>query len=152
MKHVKLFGESVEVQADIVKISGISGHADKKGLTDWVRGFTEQPPKHVFVVHGDDQVCESFASCLRGEYGYAASAPYSGSVFDLILGEYTYLADPVRIKKKESARRRAMDVFGRLVAAGERLMAVIRKNEGLSNKEAAKFTNQIQSLCDKWDR
>lgn len=152
VEHVKLFGESVEVQADIVKISGISGHADKKGLTDWVRGFTEQPPKHVFVVHGDDQVCESFASCLRGEYGYAASAPYSGSVFDLILGEYTYLADPVRIKKKESARRRAMDVFGRLVAAGERLMAVIRKNEGLSNKEAAKFTNQIQSLCDKWDR
>lgn len=151
-EHVKLFGESVEVQADIVKISGISGHADKKGLIDWVRGFTEQPPKHVFVVHGDDQVCESFASCLRSEYGYASSAPYSGSVFDLILGEYTYVADPVRIKKKESARRRAMDVFGRLVAAGERLMAVIRKNEGLSNKEVAKFTNQIQSLCDKWDR
>lgn len=149
---VKLFGETIEVKADIVKISGISGHADKKGLIEWVRGFDEQPPKNVFVVHGEDQVCDSFAACLRDEYGISASAPYSGSIFDLIRGEYTYVADPVRIKKKESAKRRAMDVFGRLVAAGERLLAVIRKNEGLSNKEVAKFTNQINSLCDKWDR
>lgn len=149
---VKLFGETIEVKADIVKISGISGHADKKGLIDWVRGFDEQPPKKVFVVHGDDQVCDSFAACLHDECGISASAPYSGSIFDLIRGEYTYVADPIRIQKKESAKRRAMDVFGRLVAAGERLLAVIRKNEGLSNKEVAKFTNQINSLCDKWDR
>lgn len=149
---VKLFGETIEVKADIVKISGISGHADKKGLIEWVRGFDEQPPKKVFVVHGDDQVCDSFAACLHDEYGISASAPYSGSIFDLIRGEYTYVADPIRIQKKESAKRRAMDVFGRLVAAGERLLAVIRKNEGLSNKEVAKFTNQINSLCDKWDR
>ncbi len=149
---VKLFGETIEVKADIVKISGISGHADKKGLIEWVRGFDEQPPKKVFVVHGDDQVCDSFAACLHDECGISASAPYSGSIFDLIRGEYTYVADPIRIQRKESAKRRAMDVFGRLVAAGERLLAVIRKNEGLSNKEVAKFTNQINSLCDKWDR
>lgn len=149
---VKLFGETIEVKADIVKISGVSGHADKKGLIDWVLGFQEKKPDQVFVVHGEDQVCDSFAACLNKEYGIPASAPYSGSVFDLIRGEYTYVAEPIRIQKKESARRRAMDVFGRLVAAGERLLAVIRKNEGLSNKEAAKFTNQINSLCDKWDR
>lgn len=149
---VRLFGETVEVKADIVKISGVSGHADKKGLIDWVLGFGEKKPERVFVVHGEDQVCDSFAACLKEECGISASAPYSGSVFDLIRGEYTYVAEPVRIQKKESAKRRAMDVFGRLVAAGERLLAVIRKNEGLSNKEVAKFTNQINSLCDKWDR
>lgn len=149
---VKLFGEAIEVKADIIKISGISGHADKQGLIDWVRGFSDKQPANVFVVHGEDAVCESFAACLRDEYGFAASAPYSGSVFDLIQGEYAYVADPVWIRKKESAKRRAMDVFGRLVAAGERLLAVIRKNEGLSNKEVAKFTDQINSLCDKWDR
>lgn len=151
-ESVKLFGETVEVKADIVKISGISGHADKKGLISWLLGFEEQPPKKVFVVHGEDQVCEDFATCLREEYNFSASAPYSGSIFDLIKGEYEYIADPVLLKKKENAKKRAMDVFGRLVAAGERLMAVIRKNEGLSNKDVAKFTNQINSLCDKWDR
>ena len=58
----------------------------------------------------------------------------------------------VYVKKKEATRKRAMDVFGRLLLAGERLMAVIRKNEGLSNKDTAKFTDQINALCDKWDR
>lgn len=59
--NVKLFGEPVEVRAEIVKISGISGHADKKGLIHWVTGFDEKQPKRVFVVHGEDQVCDSFA-------------------------------------------------------------------------------------------
>lgn len=151
-QSVRLFGETIEVKANIVKLSGISGHADKKGLIDWVLGFDEKKPKKVFVVHGEDQVCDSFAACLQDEYDISSSAPYSGSVFDLIRGEYEYIADPVYVKKKESARKRALGVFGRLVAAGERLMAVIKKNEGLSNKDAAKFTDQINSLCDKWDR
>lgn len=151
-EQVKLFGETIEVKSEIVKISGISGHADKKGLINWVLGFKEKQPKKVFVVHGDDQVCESFAECLRDEYDISANAPYSGSIFDLIRGEFEYVADPVYAKKKQSAKKRAMDVFGRLIAAGERLLAVIRKNEGLSNKDVAKFTNQINSLCDKWDR
>ena len=150
--NVKLFGEPVEVRAEIVKISGISGHADKKGLIHWVTGFDEKQPKRVFVVHGEDQVCDSFAECLEKEHGLPATAPYSGTIFNLITGEFDYIAEPVYVKKKDGAKKRAMDVFGRLLLAGERLMAVIRKNEGLSNKETARFTDQINALCDKWDR
>ena len=73
-------------------------------------------------------------------------------IFNLITGEFDYIAEPVYVKKKDGAKKRAMDVFGRLLLAGERLMAVIRKNEGLSNKETARFTDQINALCDKWDR
>ena len=40
----------------------------------------------------------------------------------------------------------------RLLAAGERLMGVIRRNEGGANKDLAKFADQINALCDKWDR
>ena len=40
----------------------------------------------------------------------------------------------------------------RLLAAGQRLLAVIRKNEGVANKDLAKFADQVNSLCDKWDR
>lgn len=31
-------------------------------------------------------------------------------------------------------------------------MSVIAHNEGGANKDLAKFTDQINSLCDKWDR
>jgi metallo-beta-lactamase family protein len=43
-------------------------------------------------------------------------------------------------------------VFDRLVNAGKRLMTVILHNKGGANKDLAKLTSQINSLCDKWDR
>ena len=37
-------------------------------------------------------------------------------------------------------------------AAGQRLLAVIAHNRGGANKDLSKFADQINSLCDKWDR
>jgi len=146
-EEVKLFGESITIRAQIKKLAGMSGHADKNGLLEWVNGF-KRKPENVFVVHGEDTVCEAFAECLRREYGYAAYAPYSGTRFDLITNTCEYEAMPVRIQKKQ---RKANDVFSRLVAAGQRLLSVIYKNEGGANKDLARFADQINSLCDKWD-
>ena len=151
LKEVKLFGELIEVKATITRLSGISGHADKNGLLKWVESFTEKPPKRVFVVHGDDAVTTQFAKTLE-EHAFIASAPYSGTEFDLIKGEFIREAEPVVIEKKRAASKRAGDMFSRLLTAGQRLLSVIRKNEGLSNKDTAKFCDQINSLCDKWDR
>lgn len=148
--EVKLFGETIEIRADIRQLAGISGHADKNGLLDWIRGF-ENKPKKVFVVHGEDGVCKAFTQCLAEEYGYHAYAPYSGTRFDLIRGEFIREAAPIAVEKKPKERR-VSDVFSRLLAAGQRLMVVIGRNEGGANKDLAKFADQINSLCDKWDR
>lgn len=145
--EVKLFGEPIEVRARIKTLAGLSGHADKNGLIEWIEGFQEKPRK-VFVVHGEDTVCKLFAECLQVEHGIKAYAPYSGTEFDLLTGRFLYEAEPIPVKKKA---RSVSDVFTRLLAAGQRLIAVIRKNEGAANKDLAKFADQINSLCDKWD-
>lgn len=147
-KEVKLFGEDIEVRAEVKTLVGMSGHADKKGLIEWLQNIGEKPDM-VFVVHGDDDTAKFFTETLRGEYGYNAYAPYSGTSFNMITGEILQEAKPVPVKKKA---RRVSDIFARLLAAGQRLMAVIYKNEGLSNKDMAKFADQINSLSDKWDR
>lgn len=148
-QEVRLFGEHIEVRASIEKLAGISGHADKNGLIDWVTGF-EKKPKMVFVVHGEDTVTDVFAQTLIDEYDIDAYAPYSGTKFNLLTGTFDYEADPIRVTatKKQHA---ASSVFERLLAAGQRLIGVIKKNEGRPNKELAKFADQINSLCDKWD-
>ena len=43
-------------------------------------------------------------------------------------------------------------MFRRLLEAGKRLMTVISHNQGGTNKDLAKFADQINALCDKWDR
>ena len=145
--EVKLFGEPIQVRAQIKQMRGLSGHADKEGLIEWLEGF-EEKPKKVFIVHGEDSVCTSFAECLKIEHGQRAYAPYGGTEFDLLSNQFTYEAVPMPIKKKAKP---ASGVYARLVAAGQRLVALITKSDGLANKDMAKFADQINSLCDKWE-
>lgn len=148
--EVKLFGETIEVMAEIVKLEGVSGHADKAGLIKWITSFDNRL-KQVFVVHGEDEVSTGFAKCLCDEYGLNAVAPYSGAEFDMIRGRFVKEGERIP-KAKKPVQRKANDVFERLLAAGRRLLTVIKHNEGGANKDLAKFADQINSMCDKWDR
>lgn len=148
--EVRLFGEPIEIRASIMQLAGLSGHADKNGLLDWINGFKKKPDR-VFVVHGEDSVCTAFTECLIHEHGLNAYAPFSGTRFNLANNEIEYVAPAIRVEKKKPGRA-ASDVFTRLMAAGQRLLAVIQHNEGGANKDLAKFADQINSLCDKWDR
>lgn len=147
---VKLFGEEIAVKAKIENLHGISGHGDQKGLIHWLNSMRQRPDR-VFVVHGEDTVCDFFAELLRSEYNYDTYAPYSGTEFDLAKGELIREGIPVKVSGT-AKKKRAAGVYARLFAAGQRLMAVIKRNEGGSNKDLAKFASQIEALCDKWDR
>lgn len=149
---VKLFGENIGVSARIESLKGISGHADMKGLLDWLSGF-KSDIQRVFVVHGEDDVTDEFAKTVTQNFGWKTLAPYSGGCVDLANNEV--LTEGVKVAKKaveKPAKVKAMIAFNRVVAAGKHLMEVILKNEGLANKDLAKFESQIQNLADKWDR
>ena len=157
--QVKLFGEEVQVNAEIAQMSGMSGHADHDGLLRWLHSFAPKPG-YVFVNHGDDEVCAGFAKELEGE-GYAAEAPYPGGSYLLAGGAVRCLdrgnTEKIASREPEPAAagyktRRASQAFERLVNMGRRLMVVIEHNRGGANKDLARFASQIASLCDKWDR
>lgn len=153
-KQVKLFGEEINVSAEIQVLPGISGHADQAGLLKWAGSFQNGGVQKVFVTHGEDSVTDFFANLLNEKFGFAAEAPFSGYAYDLRTGELLEAPSPVRIEKEhiKPARRRANAVFERLWAAGQRLVSLIRKSEGSANKDLAKLTDQINSLCDKWEK
>ncbi len=148
---VKLFGENIEVAANIETLKGISGHADMKGLLDWLSGF-DTPVQHVFVVHGEDAVTDSFAQTVTDTFGWNAFAPYSGGCVDLTTNTILTKGVPTAKKKiQKPTKVRAENAFNRLVLACKRLMTVVMKCEGMANKDLAKFEGQIQNLVDKWD-
>lgn len=147
---VKLFGETIDVEAHIEKLDGISGHADMNGLITWVSAFKEKPSQ-VFLVHGDDDVCTSFAGLLHTDYGFETAAPFSGSVYDLAAGAWLKQTVGVPLRRVTERQKENRTIFELLVAAGERLMRVIRKNRECANKDIKKFTADVNALCDKWD-
>jgi metallo-beta-lactamase family protein len=110
------------------------------------------PPKKIFVNHGEDTVTDFFADYLEKNLSVPAIAPYSGDEFDLTTGECSAKSVVRKVTKVSDGRRKANAAFDRLLAAGKRLLDVINVSRGLSNKELAKFTDQINSLCDKYLR
>ena len=146
--NVKIFNEEIEVHAEICNLDGISGHADKDMLLGWLKGLS---PAKVFVNHGEDATCDSFAKSITETLGFDAIAPYSGDVYDLATGECIEKGAIVRIQKKQPTKR-ANAVYERLLSAGRRLMALITRSKGGANKDLAKFADQINQLCDKFER
>ena len=147
-KRVKLFNEDIEVKAEIAALPGISGHADKRGLIAWLKGF-EKKPELVFVNHGDPESADGFTACLNDELGYKAFAPYSGTVFDLAKGEFERITEPKPIERKASAPRRTNPLFNELVSAAEALLAAVRKCDGRPKRELRGFIDSIKNLTER---
>lgn len=150
-REVRLFGESIAVNARIESLQGISGHADRDGMLRWL-GAMGKMPAMVFVNHGQDSVCDAFADLITKELGYPAVAPFSADSYDLATGTCVAKGRVVRVNQKNKGRMAANAAYDRLVSAGQRLLSVIRKCKGMANKELAKFTDQITALCDKYDK
>jgi metallo-beta-lactamase family protein len=66
---VRIFGREYRRKAEVVTLTGFSGHADQPDLLDWVRGFQQRPEK-IFVVHGEPEGAEALAARLRADLGY----------------------------------------------------------------------------------
>ncbi len=53
---------------------GLSAHADRDELFQWLSGLTKAP-KAVFVVHGPAERAQHFADYLKEKKGWNTSAP-----------------------------------------------------------------------------
>ncbi len=149
-RKVTLFGEEVSVNAQIANLEGMSGHADRDGLVRWLGGF-EQRPELIFVNHGDDEACEDFTNLLCS-MDYNATAPYSGTEYDLATGQMTVYAEGKsidRVRHFKASTRTAM-IYRDLVEEAEKLLQLAKDRQGRPNKDNSKLTSQIRSLIEKW--
>jgi len=63
-KRVTIFGEKIQVEAEIYNLEGFSGHADRDGLLEWVSGFQKKPGR-IFLVHGEEEAKKAFAKTVK---------------------------------------------------------------------------------------
>ncbi len=151
-ESVKIFGDEIAVNARIASLNGISGHADKDGLLAWVDSIGEKPCE-IFVNHGEDTSCTEFAQTLEENFKVKAKAPYSGSVYNLITGEYEYMASPVHVKQKTNiapsvSKNRV--AFSKLSKAMDVLVSVAKASDGIPNKELERFAKDVLDLAEKY--
>lgn len=98
-QEVTLFGEKINVKAQIHNLQGFSGHADKNGLMTWLGGF-QQPPKQIFLVHGEMDAKDDFAASVKAELGYDPI---------VVRGNSEYVLEKDEIVNIEQAMAEAVD-------------------------------------------
>lgn len=148
-RSVKLFGEEIEVRAKIMNLDGVSGHADREGLLTWVKNF-DKNTKRVFIVHGEDKVCDEFAESVQRECGLQSFAPYSGTEWDLATDECLNEGVAKLIVKGKINRKKTSSHYAKLLQAGDKLMTLIRSSEGMANREIEKRYNEILRIISRW--
>jgi metallo-beta-lactamase family protein len=70
---IRIHGREILVRAKVFTVTGLSAHADRSELLDWLGGFSG-PPGQTFVVHGDADAAGALSSTLQG-WGWKARVP-----------------------------------------------------------------------------
>jgi metallo-beta-lactamase family protein len=72
-KRIRLWGETIQVAAQIHTVGGLSAHADQRGLLDWYGHFDNRP--NVALVHGEPEPAAELARRLEKEYRARVTIP-----------------------------------------------------------------------------
>jgi uncharacterized protein (TIGR00730 family) len=81
-REVRILGRTRRVYAKIKSIDGLSAHADRSGLIDWL-SHLETPPRRLFLTHGEEDASLALARTIRDRLGWEATVPEYASVVDL---------------------------------------------------------------------
>lgn len=106
-KEVRIMGEDVQVNAPIYSMTGLSGHADRKGLMDWVDAFEKKPSK-IYLVHGDEEAQLSLKAALEDKGYYVESPGYGQNLEVTCTGDITKPM-ATRIVTAEEIKTRGID-------------------------------------------
>ncbi len=73
-KTVKIHGEMIEVNADIIAIESLSAHADYEETLEWLGSF-DRLPKKIFITHGNLESAISLKQKIDARYKVACVIP-----------------------------------------------------------------------------
>jgi metallo-beta-lactamase family protein len=74
---VRIFGEDIEVKAEIASMGGLSAHAGQGDLLNWFDTVASSKPKLV-LTHGEDKSRSALADIINERYGITAVLPQLG--------------------------------------------------------------------------
>ena len=149
-KEITLFGEEIQVNAEIYNLEGFSGHADRDALFAWAAAF-RQKPKQIFLVHGEHDAKVSFAKLLEEKLGYNPVVVTGNSEFELDLDSAEIL-NMESAEKKEAEYEEIQDVRNKIAGIHEEIEHILYNADlamgnNISEDKMIKINNIVQELA-----
>jgi metallo-beta-lactamase family protein len=80
-RQVRIFGQEVAVNAEVVALPGLSAHADAAQLVAWL-GRMPSPPQRVFLTHGEPEPAAQLRQRVESALGWPVTIPGQGDVVE----------------------------------------------------------------------
>ena len=149
IKMVTLFGEEIQVNAEIHNLEGFSGHADQNGLFAWLAHF-QQKPKEIFLVHGEEDSKKDFAKLVNEKLSYEPVVVMGNSEFDLDMNksEITNMEGASYQAAEEEKIQKVRDKLSSIHLDLEQILysANLAVEGSISDKKINTINNIIQEL------
>ncbi len=81
-RHVRVLGRDLQIGAEVLRMDGLSAHADRRGLQEFILA-TARTLRDAFIVHGEPASAEAFAAWVRQASGARTMVPELGDHADL---------------------------------------------------------------------
>lgn len=81
-KTVRIFGEEVQINAEIHSIEGMSAHADAQQVVDWLKTAPHKP-RQVLLTHGEPGPADLMRQRIEKSLGWSAFAPLLGQQLEV---------------------------------------------------------------------
>ena len=72
--QIKIHGDWLTVRAEVCALDGLSGHADRQDLLDWILALP-RAPRHVFLMHGEPAAADSLRQALAERRPWPCTVP-----------------------------------------------------------------------------
>ena len=145
-KKVTIFGEEFAVSARIEYIEGYSGHADPEGLMNFVYSFYNKP-KHIFLVHGEEESQEVLRNKILEETGIGVSIPEYGETYQL--DDELRIVNRIKIKKTLTLKSEVLERLDRLKDELSDMEIMVKEdmtNEELHDEDIFRINEKIKDL------
>ncbi len=77
---VRIHGQDVAVQAEVLQLQSSSAHADASQLVDWLKSM-KNAPDEVYVVHGEPEASDALRQRIEHDLKWRAVVPEHGSTW-----------------------------------------------------------------------
>jgi metallo-beta-lactamase family protein len=81
-RSIRIHGEMVNVNAEVVSLPGMSAHADANQIVQWLR-TAPNPPKGVYLNHGEPAPADALRQRIEHELGWSATVPHLGQAMEI---------------------------------------------------------------------
>ncbi len=77
-RELKIHGQYHQIKANVLQIDALSAHADQKDLLHWLSPLKTQPPKKIFLTHGEPSSSDALRLRIKDKMNIECHIPHLG--------------------------------------------------------------------------